>query len=310
MKVVGITRPGGPEELGVHELPTPDAGPGEVRIRVRAASVNPVDTLLRAGAIPTDGATAPHVPGMDAAGVVDQVGEHVGQWVIGDRVMAFAHPLTSHGGSYVESLVAPADAVAAVPRGLDLHAAATLPMNGLTALQIVEKLERRGVRSLAITGAAGQLGGYVIQLAKDRRMWVVADASPHDVDLVRGLGADLVVGRGDDVADAVRQAVPAGVDAVVDAALLHELALGAVRDGGVYLAVRRWRGLPTRGITFDASAVREEYHVPGRLDRVRDAVERGVLTPRVAGVLPSDEAAEAHRRLETGGLRGRYVLTF
>jgi NADPH:quinone reductase-like Zn-dependent oxidoreductase len=310
MKVIGFTHHGGPGALAAHELPTPEASPREVRIRVRAVAVNPVDTLLRAGVIPTADATPPHVPGMDAAGVIDHVGDDVDEWKVGDEVMAFAHPLTPHGGSYVERLVAPASAVAAVPRGLALEEAATLPMNGLTALQIVEKLERHGVRTVAVTGAAGQLGGYVIQLAKERQMRVVADAAAGDVDLVEGFGADVVVKRGDDVGGAIRRVEPDGVDGIVDAALLHELALPALRDEGIYVGVRRWRGEPTRGITFDASAVRDEYHVAGRLDQVRDAAERGVLRPRVAGVLAFDEAAEAHRLLELGGARGRYVLTF
>jgi NADPH:quinone reductase len=310
MKVIGVHDPGGPDALTEHDVPTPGAGPGEVRIRVHAAAVNPVDTLLRAGIIHAEGATPPHVPGMDAAGVVDQVGDGVDRWQVGDEVMAFAHPLTPHGGAYAEWLVAPASALAATPRGLTLDQAATLPMNGLTALQIVEKLERHGARAVGVTGAAGHLGGFVIQLAKERGMWVVADASPADVDRVRALGADQVVERGHGVADAMLRAAPGGVDGIVDAALLRELVLPAVRDGGVFISVRRWCGEPTRDVVFASSAVRDEYHVPGRLDLVRSAVERGVLTPGVAGVVPAARAADAHRMLARGGTRGRYVLRF
>jgi NADPH:quinone reductase-like Zn-dependent oxidoreductase len=100
------------------------------------------------------------------------------------------------------------------------------------------------------------------------------------------------------------------VDAVADTALLHEKVVPALRDGGVFVSVRRWKGEPTRDIRFEAAWVYQDYHSQSELDALRQAVEDGTLTPRVAGVLPEENAADAHRRVEAGGSRGRMVLTF
>lgn len=309
MLVIGMQEFGGPEVLTVHELPDPHPGPGEVRIRVRAAAVSPTDTVLRAGGQRLGGRRPPHVPGMDAAGVVDEVGEG-GSWHVGESVMAMALPRGEHGGAYAELLVAAEDSIARVPANTDFATAATLPMNGLTALQILEVLDLQPEQTLAVTGAAGTLGNYVVELAKHDGLTVVADAADKDLELVESLGADHVVARGEDVADRIREFFPDGVDALVDAAVLNEKAVPAVRDGGDLATVRGWTGEPGRGITVHRISVYGEYHSGAKLERLRRFVEDGVLTLRVAAVLPAAEAAEAHRRLEAGGVRGRLVLTF
>ncbi|MCD1145995.1 NADP-dependent oxidoreductase [Kocuria sp. LUK] len=309
MRIIGVEQFGGPEALAVHEVPEPHPGPGEVRIRVRAAAVSPTDTVLRAGGQPMDGRTPPFVPGMDAAGVVDEVGEG-SRWRPGESVMAIALPRGEHGGAYAEYLIAPDDSVARVPEGADLAAASTLPMNGLTALQILEVLDLEPEQVLAVTGAAGTLGNYVVELAKHEGLTVVADAADKDLELVESLGADHVVARGDDVAARIREFYPDGVDALVDAAVLDEKAAPAVRDGGGFATVRYWDGDPGRGITVHRIAVPREYRSGDKLDRLRRLVEDGVLSLRVAGTLPAEQAAEAHRLLEGGGVRGRLVLTF
>jgi NADPH:quinone reductase len=309
MKIIGIKEFGGPEVLTVLEAPEPHAGPGEVRIRVKAAAVNPTDTVVRSGARGTGGQQPPYVPGMDAAGIVDEVGGN-SPWQIGDRVMAIALPFGEHRGAYAEYLVGPADSMTRVPAGADFAAAATLPMNGLTAWQILEKLDLKPGRTLAVTGAAGTLGNYLVQLAKQAGLTVVADAGPQDRDLVRSLGPDHVVPRGDDVAEHIRAVFPHGVDAVADAAVLNEKAAAAVRDGGGFATVRGWSGDPGRGITVHKISVFDEYHSQEKLGRLRRLVEDGLLTLRVADTLPAEKAAEAHRRLEAGGVRGRLVLLF
>ncbi|MCQ1953947.1 NADP-dependent oxidoreductase [Arthrobacter sp. zg-Y238] len=309
MKIVGIRAFGGPEVLEVLDVPEPHAGPGEVRIRVHAAAVSPTDTVLRSGAQDMGGQEPPYIPGMDAAGVVDEVGEGAG-WRIGDEVMALALPRAARRGAYAEYLVAPSDSIARIPAGVGLEAAATLPMNGLTAVQTLEKLDLAEGSVLAITGAAGTLGNYLIQLAKEAGLTVVADASPRDAEVVTALGADHVVERGDDVADRIRELFPDGVDAVADAAVMNELAAGAVRDGGGFATVRGWDGHPGRGITVHPIRVAEEYSSGVKLDRLRALAEADLLSLRIADVLPAERAADAHRRLEAGGLRGRIVLTF
>ncbi|KAD3514867.1 zinc-binding dehydrogenase [Arthrobacter yangruifuii] len=309
MKIVGIRAFGGPEALEVLDVPEPHAGPGQVRLRVRAAAVSPTDTMLRSGLQDMGGQEPPYIPGMDAAGVVDEVGDGAG-WRIGDEVMALALPRSVHRGAYAEYLVAPADSIARVPAGIGLEAAATLPMNGLTAVQTLEKLALREGQVLAVTGAAGTLGNYLIQLAKEAGLTVVADAAEKDIHLVSALGADHVVRRGDDVAEQIRELFPDGVDAVADAAVLDEKAAGAVRDGGGFATYRGWNGEPGRGVMVHPIWVREEYHSGAKLDRLRALAEADLVSLRIADVLPAERAADAHRRLEGGGLRGRIVLTF
>lgn len=310
MKVIGVTEFGGPDALGVHETEEPHAGPGEARIAVAAAAVSPTDTGVRSGGRDPGDAAPPYVPGMDAAGIVDEVGAG-SQWHVGDAVMAMALPLREHGGAYVEKLVGSSDSMAAIPANADLVSASTLPMNGLTAWQILEMVDLEPGSTLAVTGAAGTLGGYVIQLARHAGLRVIADAAPRDRELVEGLGADVVVDRGPDVADRILDATDGtGADAVVDAAVMNEAAVPAVRDGGHFASVRYWRGDPTRGITFHRASVFDEYHSGDKLERLRQLAEDGVLTLHVAGTYPAADAAEAHRRLEAGGVRGRLVLTF
>jgi NADPH:quinone reductase len=310
VKVVGVETFGGPEVLGVFEVPDPHPGPGEIRIRVRAATVNPADIGLRAGAFGASlTSPSPHVPGMDAAGFVDEVGDGV-HWQVGDEVMAVVMPIGPHGGAYAERVVVPADSVAPIPAGVDFVAASTLPMNGLTARASLDQLALPPGATLGVTGAAGCYGGYVIQLAKAEGLRVIADASPTDRDLVRSLGADVVVPRGDDVAAVIRAEVPDGVDGLADGAVLDAAVLPAIRDGGGLAVVRRWRGPTERGIALHKTSVGEYAHNQVALDQLRQAVEAGQVTLRVAATFPPEDAPRAHRRLEAGGTRGRLVIVF
>lgn len=314
MRVVGVTPDayGGPEALRVFEVPERHAGPGKLRISVHAAAVNPTDALVRDGRAHDrhGGAEPPFVPGMDAAGVIDEVGPGTDTDLsAGDRVMAIVMPRGSHGG-YSESIVLPARSVARIPANASLVEAATLPMNGLTARLALDLLGLPAGGVVAVTGSAGTLGGYAIQLAKADGLSVIADAAKRDEPQVRALGADVVVERGDDVAKRVREVVPDGVDGVIDTALLHARVLPAIRDGGGLAAVRPFAGEPERGITVHQVLVREYRYERERLDRLREQVEDGVLALRVAGVVPPERAGEAHARLERGGTRGRLVIQF
>jgi NADPH:quinone reductase-like Zn-dependent oxidoreductase len=181
-------------------------------------------------------------------------------------------------------------------------------MNGLTARLALEVLGLEPGQTLAVTGAAGALGGYAIQLAKADGLRVVADASPDDEKLVNDLGADIVVARGPDFAQSVRDVVPEGVDGLIDGAVLDQVAAYPVRDGGRVATVRGFKGEEVRGITFHPVWVRDYAKEQIELDRLRQQVEDGQVTLRVAGTLPAEQAAEAHRRLEAGGIRGRLVL--
>ncbi len=316
MRALGFFEFGGPDALQVVDLPEPHPEPGEVRIRVHAATVNPTDTGLRAGRNPDRlaGLPAPHVPGMDLAGVVSEVGDGTA-WRVGDPVMAMVVPLRAAGGAYADQVVLPAGSLAAVPAGADFVAAATLPMNGLTARLTLDQLALAPGQTLAVTGAAGAYGGYVVQLAKADGLRVVADAAEADEALVRQLGADEVVRRGDDVADRIREIVPGGVDGLADGAVMNELVVPAVRDGGGLAVVRGWdgttdRGIGDRGITVHRIWVSKMDGDGAALDRLRQQADAGIVTLRVARVFPAAQAADAHRLLEAGGTRGRIVLDF
>ncbi len=307
-----MTEFGSPDVLHIVELPDPQAGPGELRIRVHAAAVNPTDTGLRAGgrASQLKDIPPPYVPGMDAAGELDQIGPGVSTNLrIGDHVMAIVVPHGSHG-AYAELLVVPAESATRVPAGATDAEAATLPMNGLTSRQALDVLDLAPGQTLAVTGAAGAVGGYAVQLGKADGLRVIADASAQDEPLVKELGADVVVRRGPEFAVRVREVLPEGADGLIDAALLNELAVPAVRDGGRIATVRGHTGAPERGISFHPVLVRSYAREYDKLDRLRQQAEAGQVTLRVARTLPAERAAEAHRIFEAGGTRGRLILEF
>lgn len=319
MRAIGFTEFGGPEVLRVLDLEEPHAGPGEVRIRVRAAAVNPSDAMTRSGAAKEallaqkpdmDYPPPPYVVGWDVAGVVDQIGPEVqADHALGDRVMAITTPIGA-GGGYAQYVVLPAASVVRAPAGVDDVAASTLPMNGLTARIALDELALPPGATVAVTGAAGALGGYVVALAKADGLRVVADASATDEELVRGLGADTVVRRGPEIARNVREVCPDGVDGLVDGAIQDEVVLGAVRDGGSIATLRFFTGPDERGTRWYPVFVGDHVTDHARLEVLRRHVEEGVLTLRVADVLPAEQAEQAHRRMEAGGVRGRLVLTF
>jgi NADPH:quinone reductase len=312
MRAVGLFTHGGPEVLEVVELPEVHAGPGQVRIRVHAATVNPTDVGVRNGtrAEQQKADLPPYVPGMEAAGIVDEVGSNIPDRLkVGDAVMAIVVPKGSHG-AYREQIVLDARSVVRAPAGKTHAEAATLPMNGLTARLSLDLLKLSPGQVIAVTGAAGAYGGYVIQLAKAEGLTVIADASEKDEALMASLGADIVVRRGDDVASRIRKHFPQGVDGLADGAVLNALAIPAVRDGGAFTSVRGFVGDPQRDIHFTATFVRSYAQEWEKLDRLRQQVEAGEITVRVAEVYPPERAADAHRRLEAGGTRGRLVIQF
>jgi len=308
-RAVGITRPGGPEVLAVVEREVREPGPGEVRLAVRAAAVNPTDVGLRQRG--ADELPPPWVPGMDAAGVVESVGPGVEHLAVGDDAMAAVAPRRPEGGAQAELVVVPAASVVAAPDRMTAEQAATLPMNALTALHGLDLLGLGEGRTLAVTGGAGLLASYVIPIAKLRGLRVLADASPEDEALVRGFGADVVLPRGDALVAAIRLEAPDGVDAVFDTALLRRDVFPAIRKGGALAVVRTWDGEDVEdGIRIEKVQVWTVLERTDWLREARELAQRGVLVPRVAGTYPPEAAGEAQMRMEAGGLRGRGVIVF
>tara|TARA_B100001250_G_C19712810_1_gene749989 strand:+ start:173 stop:1114 length:942 start_codon:yes stop_codon:yes gene_type:complete len=312
MRAVGLFEHGGPEVLQVVDLPSVDAGPGQVRIRNYAAAVNPTDIVGRNGmrAEIQKKDPPPYVPGMDAAGVVDQIGEGVETGIeIGDRVMAMVVPRASHG-AYREQIVLDQRAVVKAPAGASHAEACTLPMNGLTARLSLDLLDLSPGQVIAVTGGPGAYGGYVIQLAKADGLTVIADAGESDRSLLEALGADVIIDRGEGFVEKIREHFPDGVDGLADGALLNELAIGAVKNGGGFTAIRGYKGEEQRDIKFTATWVTRYDGEYEKLDRLREQAESGEVTLRVAETVSPENAALAHERLEGGGTRGRMVIEF
>ncbi len=315
MRAVTFSRFGGPEVLEVSELPEPEPGAGEVRIRVAAATVNPTDISFRTGRQLTAaqlaemGVRPPYVPGMELAGVIDAVGADT-RWRVGDRVMAIVNPRRPGGGAQAERVVVPAASVARVPAGASLEEAATLPMNGLTVRLALDLLRLAPGQTLGVTGAAGAVGAYAVELGAREGLRVIAVAAPADEALVKGLGAERIVPRGDAAIQGLRDAVPGGVDALIDAAVLDGAVLPAIRDGGKLATVRGFAGPSERGITITPVRVTSYLENQEALDRLGQLAAQRRLSLRVAATFTPEQAASAHRRLAAGGTRGRLVITF
>jgi NADPH2:quinone reductase len=310
MRAVTITKAGGPEVLTVTDRTVRAAGAGEVRIAVKAAAVNPTDILMRENPeVYAKG--SPGIPGMDAAGVIESVGEGVERLKVGDEVMAVVTPRRPEGGAQIELLVVPAASVVPIPNGATLAQASTLPMNGLTARLALDLIKLSAGQTLAVSGGAGLLAHYMIVLAKQRNLRVIADAKPSEMELVRSYGADVVVTRGDRFGSEVRVKVAGGVDALFDTAVLGRDSFSAIRDRGAYVPVRGWDGSPSeRDIRIRPVMVMEALTRTDWLNELRDLASSGAITLRVAGEYPPERAADAHRAMEAGGLRGRGIIVF
>lgn len=207
MRAVTVNKADGPDAITVEDRSVRQPRPGEVRLRVAAAAVNPVDVFMWRRAV-----EPPFTPGMDAAGTVESVGHAGGRLTVGEPVMAVVPPWQPEGGAQAELVVVRAASVSPVPRGASVPEAATLPMNGLTALEGLRMLDLAPGSALAVTGGAGLLASYVIGLARQRGIRVIADAGPGDEALVAGFGADQIVPRGHGFTDAVRELLPGGVE--------------------------------------------------------------------------------------------------
>jgi NADPH:quinone reductase-like Zn-dependent oxidoreductase len=227
-------------------------------------------------------------------------------------VVALAFASTPTKGAYQQLLIVPAASVVRAPRNLDFPAASTLLMNALTARLGLDGMALKPGQTLGVTGSAGALGGSVIQLAKADGLRVIADVSeaPADRELVKRLGADELVTRGTGFTERMRALLPHGVDGMFDAALLNGAAVPAIADGGVLVTVRAWNEPVERGIRVFPVLVMAGLTDTAKLERLRDQADAGVLTARVAKVMPASQAADAHRLLEKGGVRGRLVLDF
>src|SRR6516164_10095781 len=300
---------GGPEVLSVTEEPVPDPGPGEARIEVRAAGVNPVDVKSYSGAFGTDPARLPIRLGGEAAGVVTAVGPGAegpaGPVSAGDGVIAYRAP-----GAYATELVVPAGAVVPKPATLDWAQASGLMVTGVTAWHALTVTDVHAGDTVLIHGASGGVGLMAVQLATIRGASVVGTASPARHDFLRELGV-IPVAYGPGLADRVRAAAPGGVDAALDLVGTDE-----AMEVSLDLVADRARIVTTAGFAKGLKAgIKVIGGAPGadpgteirnaaRLDLARLAGE-GKLKVFVTQTFPLAEATAAHRAIATGHATGK-----
>ncbi|MFF1360191.1 NADP-dependent oxidoreductase [Streptomyces sp. NPDC058297] len=305
MEAIVFEEFGGPEVLRFKDdVEEPHAGPGQVRVKVAAVGVNPIEYKIRNGwmeqAFPT---ALPAVPGNEFAGTVDEIGEGVTGLSVGDEVLGWTTT-----GAYAAYALAQASAVTPLPAGLEAAEAATLPVAGETAQRVLDLLGVRTGETLLIHGAAGAVGSMGVQLAVALGATVIGTASPANHDFLRSIGA-IPVAYGDGLVERVRAVAPHGVDAVFDAA-----GKGALAD-----SVELRGGTPERVVTIaDPDAAKYDVvFTSGGGDRAKaleDLTHQaalaadGKLRISIADTLPLRDAAKAQALSEGGHPRGKLVL--
>jgi NADPH2:quinone reductase len=305
MRVCEVTEFGGPEVLREAERPWPNAATGEIVVAIAATNINPTDIAARTGAhrrrMPE--LEPPFVPGWDLSGVVSEVNARDTAFSPGDRVVGMI-PWARIGGrvgAYAQAAAVKPEWLASRPESLDDVHGATVPLNTLTAHQALELIGAPPGATLLITGASGAVGGFAIQLAVQRGLRVLAVASDADEDWVASLGPDQVLARDTDLADV------GPVDAVLDAVPIGAAAIAPVRAGGAALFTRGSVELPEGlDLRVEMPLVNSDA---AALALLTAQVADGSLKSRVAMTLDLAEAAEGHRLVERGGLRGKVVLT-
>jgi NADPH:quinone reductase-like Zn-dependent oxidoreductase len=297
MKAVRFSRFGGPEVLEIVDLPDPHPGPGQVRIAVRAAGLNPSDWKKREGLM--DG-ELPQTMGHEAAGVVDELGQGVPDAAVGDRVFGFSTEGAAQAELAVLSYYAP------IPASLDFAGAAALPTAIETATRALDQLDVGAGSTLLINGASGSVGSAAVQLAVARGARVTGTASPANHDYLRSLGARPVA-YGEGLVERVRAVAPDGVDVALDVAgsgVLPELIeLASGREH--VITVADFGGAQEHGVAFSSGDAGRAVHA---LAGIGQLIESGRFSLPVAQTFPLAEVAEAHRIGEGGHVRGKLVL--
>ncbi|WP_196778812.1 NADP-dependent oxidoreductase [Lysobacter silvisoli] len=303
MQAVRYDRYGAADVLYAARVPLPQAGPGQLRVRVRAAGVQPADIARRSGDFARRGIGAdapfPQHPGYDFAGTVDQVGDGVRGYYHGQEVLGWCD-----GGGYAEALTVSAAQVVAKPPMMSWAVAGALPSSGQTALLSLQALRLRRGDTLLVHGAAGGVGTLAVQLARLAGAQVIGSASRENHAYLRSLGAEPVL-YGEGLVERVRALAPQGVSVALDAAgrgaIEASLALGVARERIATLV--DGDGAQRHGVLrLRVECERERLHA------LVDLYEQGHLHVHVREIYPLAHAAVAHRDVETGHGRGKVVL--
>ena len=297
----------------VAEVPDPRPGADEVLVRVRAASVNPMDAFVISGGVAQYAEVKmPLVPGLDAVGIVESVGPGSNGFQPGDEVVVSAATKPSWGeGTFAEFVAVPKNAVAHKPAEVEDAAAASVPQAGLTALSAIDALQLRPTETIAVVGATGGVGSWFVQLAKHGGAQVIAFARPENADYARSLGADAVIDyTKNDWAEQVRTAADSGLDAVADfsgnAQMVEELS-SAIRPGGRLASsiVQLDReAYAARGL----SAAQANRSDPARMSELLTLLAAGKVQSPAAQVLPLEKAGQAIDEIGRGHTTGKIVL--
>jgi len=304
MKAITYSSYGDPSVLTLTELPDPKVGPGEVRIAVRAASVNPVDWKIMAGYLDSlMTVTFPVIPGWDVAGVVEAVGPDTPEFQVGDEVMAYGRRDWVQAGSFAEKMTLPARTLARKPAGIGFEQAASIPLAGLTAYQTLTRLGVTKGSTVLVHGANGGVGSFAVQIAAGLGARVIGTASERNHERVRELGAEPVA-YGEGLPERVRALAPEGVDVVVDyVGDVLEQTLAVLAEGGRHGSIADPAVLAQGGEYF---WVRPDA---ADLDHLAGLVDAGALRVDVDRSFPLEQAADAFRASMEGHTSGKIALT-
>jgi NADPH2:quinone reductase len=311
MRALVVQQPGGPEVMRLRRLPAPQPGPNQVVVAVEAVGVNPVDAANRAD--PSwAGVSPPYVVGYEVAGRIQAVGDGGAGWTRGDPVWGLLPVRGTRWGTYAELVTLDAALVGPRPPSLSAVQAASLPLAGVTAVQLLDRLEPTPGEWVLVHGAAGGVGSLFVQLARMRGARVVASASGQREALLRGLGVEVFLDRhAGQVAERARRAIGQELDMVADLVGHGTLAasLSMVREGGRAGSIVELAGdlepAVDRNITLHGVLVRPSRQV---LEVLAAAVAGGSLRPVVDQVLDLADAAAAHWRVESRHGQGKVVL--
>jgi len=313
MKAVAIENYGGRDQLKVMDLPKPKPAAGEILVRVRAAGMNPVDVKIREGLLKDRLPNVfPIILGWDAAGVVEDVGPNAETFKTGSEVFAYCRKPVIQHGTYAEFVCIPETFAAPKPRNMSFVEAAAVPLAALTAYQSLHDVAGLGQgQTVLIHAAAGGVGGFAVQIAKNLGARVIGTASAANHDYVRGLGADEVIDyTRQDFRDAVTALHRDGVDVAFDTVGgdVQVKSAEVVRKDGVLVSLLAYKN----EADLQKFGIRTKYHfVAPNADHLRVLAgwaESAKLRVHIAHALPLDQAARAHEMIESRHTCGKIVL--
>ncbi len=306
MKAIRIHEFGGPDILKYEDAPQPIPAADEVLIKVYASGVNPVDTKIRAGQaqgkFPVD---FPLIPGWDVSGEIEEVGSEILNFRIGDEV--YSRPDLTRNGTYAEYVVVKANQVNHKPRSIDHDKSAAIPLAGITAWQgLFTHGQLENGQRVLIHGASGGVGTFAVQFAKWKGAYVIGTGSENNIDFLYELGADEVIDYRNEKFD----------EEVSNIDLVFDLIGGDTQKRSLQVIKSGGRLVTTVKPENEQEAGSKNIHLegfmalslPGDLQQIADLVDSGKVKPVISEILPLEEAAEAHKKIEKGHIRGKIVL--